>query len=455
LQDIYFEVIEFVYEIRESKCDEVKGAKKREYIVISDSDDQPEKKSAKSTVDCDKSKEEIAEPKKEPKSAEKQQTETKPCTSKEAESKSEDADEKKDDYADALTCTICQEVMHDSVSLQPCNHSYCAGCYSEWMEKSDKCPICRDEVSRITRNPIIREVIEIYLKSHPQKQRSKDEIERLNNANKITNDMLYPKKERTRHTIFDVDHDFILMDDLEFDILGDEFDDEDELDDPFYNAVIEMHPYRPAQTICRQCPGAQETDLIEPQPQARVQQQQYPNFHCPRDQNHILCQCCFRPMPDRSNHLANRTLLTPQSCYACHSSFCHLYWGCRRVGCRGCLNRLEDFEFEEIVKDDLINRNIFETQVLIDWLKDQKKSDRDFLTECVRKLKNGVFKTSVITGENPHEKAICKSCAYKVLAELAYQYRAWIPKAQLPGKFLKILKYFIFKKFVFDSRNIK
>jgi hypothetical protein len=26
-----------------------------------------------------------------------------------------------------LVCTICDELMHDCVSLQPCLHSYCAG----------------------------------------------------------------------------------------------------------------------------------------------------------------------------------------------------------------------------------------------------------------------------------------------------------------------------------------
>ena len=28
---------------------------------------------------------------------------------------------------DQLVCTICDELMHDCVSLQPCLHSYCAG----------------------------------------------------------------------------------------------------------------------------------------------------------------------------------------------------------------------------------------------------------------------------------------------------------------------------------------
>ena len=34
---------------------------------------------------------------------------------------------------------ITPTVTHPS-SLQPCMHSYCAGCYSDWMAVSNKCP---------------------------------------------------------------------------------------------------------------------------------------------------------------------------------------------------------------------------------------------------------------------------------------------------------------------------
>ena len=27
-----------------------------------------------------------------------------------------------------------------SFSLQPCMHSFCSGCYSDWMERSRECP---------------------------------------------------------------------------------------------------------------------------------------------------------------------------------------------------------------------------------------------------------------------------------------------------------------------------
>ena len=34
---------------------------------------------------------------------------------------------------DTLICSICQDILHDCVSLQPCMHAFCAGCYCPWM----------------------------------------------------------------------------------------------------------------------------------------------------------------------------------------------------------------------------------------------------------------------------------------------------------------------------------
>ena len=74
--------------------------------------------------------------------------------------------------------------------MQPCLHCYCAGCYSEWMEKSDECPICRLKVTRISKNHIVNNLIEAYLKNNPDRKRSQEEIFKLNQKNKITNDMV-------------------------------------------------------------------------------------------------------------------------------------------------------------------------------------------------------------------------------------------------------------------------
>ncbi|CAG5123368.1 unnamed protein product, partial [Candidula unifasciata] len=111
------------------------------------------------------------------------QTAGKPRTPQEPE---EDA------IAETLVCTICQELLHDCISLQPCMHSFCAGCYSEWMERSQECPSCRLKVTRISKNHIVNNLVEAYLKGKPDKKRLEADIKELDSKNKITRDMLYP-----------------------------------------------------------------------------------------------------------------------------------------------------------------------------------------------------------------------------------------------------------------------
>jgi len=45
-----------------------------------------------------------------------------------------------------IKCGICLETLYKSVTLVPCQHNFCAGCYSECMEQSDACPHCRCQV---------------------------------------------------------------------------------------------------------------------------------------------------------------------------------------------------------------------------------------------------------------------------------------------------------------------
>lgn len=54
-------------------------------------------------------------------------------------------------------------------SLQPCMHTFCAACYSGWMERSSLCPTCRCPVERICKNHILNNLVEAYLIQHPGK----------------------------------------------------------------------------------------------------------------------------------------------------------------------------------------------------------------------------------------------------------------------------------------------
>lgn len=69
-------------------------------------------------------------------------------------------------------------------------HSYCGACYSDWMVKSTECPICRKTVERISKNCLINNIVESFLKKNSKKKRSDSEIKIMNEKNKIDQDMV-------------------------------------------------------------------------------------------------------------------------------------------------------------------------------------------------------------------------------------------------------------------------
>ena len=85
-----------------------------------------------------------------------------------------------------LLCTICQEIFHEPVNANPCNHMFCAGCISMWLTRSRDCPQCRQPVTECREIHLIKEMVERYLQKNPNRRRSQEELEELNKANTIT-----------------------------------------------------------------------------------------------------------------------------------------------------------------------------------------------------------------------------------------------------------------------------
>ena len=62
--------------------------------------------------------------------------------SKEEEKKSDKRMKRMDTPASVkqLKCSFCLETMYKPVSLLPCLHNFCGGCYADWMVKHNQCP---------------------------------------------------------------------------------------------------------------------------------------------------------------------------------------------------------------------------------------------------------------------------------------------------------------------------
>lgn len=359
-------------------------------------------------------------------------------------------------------------------------------------------------VDRINRNHIVNNLIEAYLKEHPDKKRSEEDIKELDAKNQISRDMLYPKELKDKE--YDPDEEVEDSDDYE--------EDSDEADNqgPISTSVFRPAPvppfqyggglfgnWNPVRFVCRQCPnyrdpntpgtgvlgtvfntvrtalginqgnsqntqgnnqGMTTTEGNQPGPSTADQPDTTgddseatqpttsteddfeerkkkddmkpevvaPQYVCVVNQNHILCQCCLQPMPDR------RTLPeTRQQCCLCLRSFCHAYWGCKKAECLGCIGRFKDMNLGRKCLVNLILENPYESEILQNYLEEKKMTLNEMRDICMQKLDEGTYKCIDQMRLNlTSERTVCYPCALRNFKDLAYTFRSDIKKEDLP-----------------------
>ncbi|XP_077731195.1 E3 ubiquitin-protein ligase CHFR isoform X6 [Canis aureus] len=332
---------------------------------------------------------------------------------------------KPDKMEETLTCIICQDLLHDCVSLQPCMHTFCAACYSGWMERSTWCPTCRCPVERICKNHILNNLVEAYLLQHPDKSRSEEDVRSMAARNKITQDMLQPKVRRSFSDEEGSSEDLL------------------ELSDVDSESSDVSQPY----IVCRQCPeyrrqGGQALPCPGPNSEPGVPQaagdapststsvKTAQDYVCALQGSHAICTCCFQPMPDRRAEREQDPRIAPQQCAVCLQPFCHLYWGCARAGCLGCLAPFCELDLGDRCLDGVLSNNHYESDVLKNYLATRGLTWKNMLTESLVALQRGAFLLSDyrITGNT----VLCYCCGLRSFRELTYQYRQNIPASELP-----------------------
>ncbi|XP_038618386.1 E3 ubiquitin-protein ligase CHFR isoform X2 [Tachyglossus aculeatus] len=336
------------------------------------------------------------------------------------------ANMKPDKMEETLTCIICQELLHDCVSLQPCMHTFCAACYSGWMERSSLCPTCRCPVERICKNHILNNLVEAYLIQHPEKCRNEEDVRSMDARNKITQDMLQPKVRRSFSDEEGSSEDLLELSDVD--------SESSDISQPYI--------------VCRQCPGYRRhavPPLPCPAPESEAgalpalgdapsTSASFPavvqEYVCPSQGSHAICTCCFQPMPDRRAEREQNPHVAPQQCTVCLQLFCHLYWGCTRMGCFGCLAPFCEINLGEKCLDGVLNNNNHESDILKNYLASRGLTWKNMLNESLLALQRGVFMLSDyrITGNT----VLCYCCGLRSFRELTYQYRQNIPASELP-----------------------
>ncbi|KAF7687156.1 hypothetical protein HF521_014384 [Silurus meridionalis] len=305
--------------------------------------------------------------------------------------------------------------------LQPCMHTFCAACYSGWMERSSLCPTCRCPVERICKNHILNNLVEAYLLQHPEKCRSEEDVRSMDARNKITQDMLQPKVERY-FSDEEGSSDYLFE-------LSDNDSDTSDLSQPYLmcrQCLGYKKEFSPAPWICGSIsetsgdgPSTSSDTCTDPQ-----------EFTCPPHASHLICTCCLQPMPDRrAEHIGTNS--SPQHCVVCQRPFCHLYWGCQRIGCQGCLARFSDLNLTDKCLDGVLNNNHYESDILQNYLRSRGNTWKEMLQEALQSTQQGLYHLSDyrINGDS----FLCYCCGLRFFKELAYIYRANIPAAELPA----------------------
>jgi len=96
-------------------------------------------------------------------------------------------------------------------------------------------------------------------------------------------------------------------------------------------------------------------------------------------------------MPDRRAEREQDPRIAPQQCAVCLQPFCHLYWGCARVGCLGCLAPFCELDLGDRCLDGVLSNNHYESDVLKNYLATRGLTWKNMLTESLVALQRGAF----------------------------------------------------------------
>jgi hypothetical protein len=91
--------------------------------------------------------------------------------------------------AEDMSCALCLEILHNPVTVVPCQHNFCAGCYTGCMGQQ-QCPLCRERVHSIGRNHNLCNIISTFLDGNPDRKRDPEDLKDLNARDKLTADKL-------------------------------------------------------------------------------------------------------------------------------------------------------------------------------------------------------------------------------------------------------------------------
>ncbi|GAB4855340.1 hypothetical protein Ancab_023961 [Ancistrocladus abbreviatus] len=300
-------------------------------------------------------------------------------------------------------CSICLNVWHDVVTVAPCLHNFCNGCFSEWLRRCQQkdssvlCPHCRAVVQFVGKNHFLHNIEEDILQADSSLRRSEEEVALLDSYASIKSNLIISKRgnrKRRRSPIFiESEHG--------------------ESEDSFYDESDE------AEYPCPQC-GTE-----------------FGGFRCNANTIHLQCQACGGMMPSRTD------ISTAQHCLGCDRAFCGAYWHAQGVSGSDLHPVCSQDTFRPISQHTLSRipsiaheRNQHEQEVTERCISQMGKTLQDVISDWVAKLDNREIDRTRMTLN--HAEIItagtrtCNDCYDKLVSFLLYWFRISLPSHVLP-----------------------
>ncbi|XVF58928.1 hypothetical protein PTKIN_Ptkin07bG0105600 [Pterospermum kingtungense] len=294
-------------------------------------------------------------------------------------------------------CSICLNIWHDVITIAPCLHNFCNGCFSEWLKRSQKkhssvlCPQCRAVVQFAGRNHFLRNIEENILKADPSLRRSNEEVALIDSYATIRSNLVIDSgrgSQRKRAREFD----------------GEQYDSEESDDE---------------EPQCPQCGS------------------EIGGFQCNQHTVHLQCQACGGMMPSRAD------TNVPQHCLGCDRTFCGAYWHAQRVT-RSDFYPVCNHETFRPISEHTISRipslahetNRNEQDITERCIRQTGRTLQEVVAEWIRKLNNReVDRTRLPLNHVERITAathVCSTCYEKLVSFLLYWFRISMPKYLLP-----------------------
>ncbi|XP_047087917.1 E3 ubiquitin-protein ligase CHFR-like [Lolium rigidum] len=297
---------------------------------------------------------------------------------------------------DNAKCSICLNLWHDVVTVAPCFHNFCNGCFSEWLRRSssnsrDKsqsaaCPQCRTAVQSVGRNHFLHNIEEAILKAFSSLQRSDEEIALLeSHASVKSNIVLGNQKNQSRK--------------------------------------------RPLPR-----PSDESNDAELPCPQCGTE---FAGFRCNPGAAHLQCNGCGGMMPARPSTSIQ------QKCLGCDGAFCGAYWYSQGVNSRhrGLICNPETFRMISHhhisrLPDTLHGGNPVEKDITERCIQQSGKTLQAVISEWIAKFDNKELDRSRLQLNNvdavTSRTYLCNHCYNKFVDFLLYWFRVSTPRNLLP-----------------------